>query len=177
MLVETGAYRDYDRLVVVRCGRETQLERLTDREGMTADEAHARVGAQAPLEDKLAVADYVIDTETDLGRRVLVAVASVCFVVALVAIAFWPSRPQPAPVPQRVDVNFITEPYFEASIYLDGMQQLNSAGTPYKTPCTIPNLPARVHYVVFKHLEQDDLVVGPVDFVKRPEIVARWLPP
>jgi dephospho-CoA kinase len=68
LLVETGAYRDYDRLVVVRCDRETQLARLTDREGMTDDEAQARVAAQAPLEDKLAVADYIIDTETHLDE-------------------------------------------------------------------------------------------------------------
>jgi dephospho-CoA kinase len=68
LLVETGAYRGYDRLVVVRCSRETQLKRLADREGMTTDEAHGRVDAQAPLEDKLAVADYVIDTETALDE-------------------------------------------------------------------------------------------------------------
>ena len=68
LLVETGAYRDYDRLVVVRCSSETQLERLVEREGFTAEEARARVEAQAPLDEKLAVADYVIDTDAELDE-------------------------------------------------------------------------------------------------------------
>ncbi|MDX1387870.1 MAG: dephospho-CoA kinase [Acidobacteriota bacterium] len=68
LLVETGAYREYDRLVVARCSRETQLKRLVEREGFTHDEARARVEAQAPLNDKLAVADYVIDTDTEIDE-------------------------------------------------------------------------------------------------------------
>ena len=68
LLVETGAYRDYDRLVVVRCSSETQLERLVEREGFTAEEARARAEAQAPLDEKLAVADYVIDTDAELDE-------------------------------------------------------------------------------------------------------------
>ena len=68
LLVETGAYRDYDRLVVVRCARETQLQRLVEREGLSPAAARARVEAQAPLDEKLAVADYVIDTDTQIDE-------------------------------------------------------------------------------------------------------------
>ncbi len=65
LLVETGVYRSLEKLIVVRCSREAQLERLLAR-GMSAEDAMARIEAQLPLEAKLAVADYVIDTETTL---------------------------------------------------------------------------------------------------------------
>ena len=66
LLVETGFYRSLDKLIVVSCSREAQLRRLLAREGMGPDMALARIDSQAPLEAKLAVADYVIDTETTL---------------------------------------------------------------------------------------------------------------
>jgi dephospho-CoA kinase len=66
LLVESGLYRRLDRLVVARCSRATQLRRLTARDGFTEDEADARIAAQAPLESKLAVADYVVDTDGTL---------------------------------------------------------------------------------------------------------------
>jgi len=62
LLVETGAWRGFDRLIVVHCPRSAQLERLRSRDGLSEADAEARIAAQAPLEPKLAVADYVIDT-------------------------------------------------------------------------------------------------------------------
>ena len=62
LLVESGAYRHFDRLIVLSCSVGTQLQRLVAREGISVVEAQARITAQAPLSDKLAVADYVIDT-------------------------------------------------------------------------------------------------------------------
>ena len=64
LLVETGAYTDYDSLVVVRCSREEQLQRLLSRGELSVDGAMARIGSQFPLDRKLEVADYVIDTST-----------------------------------------------------------------------------------------------------------------
>jgi dephospho-CoA kinase len=66
LLVESGFYRSLDKLIVVRCSREAQLQRLLAREEMGPEEALARIESQAPLEAKLAVADYVIDTEATL---------------------------------------------------------------------------------------------------------------
>ncbi len=66
LLVETGMYREYDRLVVVLCSREEQLRRLLSRSTLTMDDALARIEAQFPLERKLAVADHVIDTSVPL---------------------------------------------------------------------------------------------------------------
>jgi dephospho-CoA kinase len=68
LLVETGGHREYHRLVVVRAERATQLRRLQQRDRYAPDEATRRVDAQAPLADKLAVADYVIDGDVDLDR-------------------------------------------------------------------------------------------------------------
>lgn len=65
LLVETGEYRALDRLIVVRCARETQERRLAER-GLSPAAARARLAAQAPLEDKLDVADHVVDTEVPL---------------------------------------------------------------------------------------------------------------
>jgi dephospho-CoA kinase len=66
LLVETGLYRDFHRLVVASCNRETQIRRLLVRDGLAPAEAELRIDSQAPLADKLAVADYVIDTEGTL---------------------------------------------------------------------------------------------------------------
>ena len=60
LLVETGSYRAYDRLVVVWCRREQQLDRARAR-GITESRALGLLDAQNPLDDKREVADVVID--------------------------------------------------------------------------------------------------------------------
>lgn len=73
LLVEAGLAAAYDVVVVVAASKQTQLGRLTALRGMTAAEAEARLAAQAPLEQKLAVADIVIWNDGDraaLARRV-----------------------------------------------------------------------------------------------------------
>lgn len=62
IMVETGSYRRYDRVVLAACPREAQIDRFVRREGGTRDEAEARLGRQMPLEDKRKFADFVIDT-------------------------------------------------------------------------------------------------------------------
>ena len=65
LLVETGTHKDFHRLVVVTCRRETQMQRLRER-GLGDAEATARIDAQAPMQAKVAVADHVIDTDCTL---------------------------------------------------------------------------------------------------------------
>jgi dephospho-CoA kinase len=67
LLVEAGLADRYDVVVVVAADPRTQLRRLVDVRGMATDEAQARIAAQAPLADKVAVADYVIDNGGDLA--------------------------------------------------------------------------------------------------------------
>ncbi len=62
LMVETGSYRQYDRLIVVFCDPALQLARLMRRNDLTAEEAKARIAAQMPVEEKLKFAHYRIDT-------------------------------------------------------------------------------------------------------------------
>jgi dephospho-CoA kinase len=66
LLVESGLLEDLDLLIVVSCREEVQIARAVARGGLTGDEARARVAAQAPLAEKLAAADYVIDNDGSL---------------------------------------------------------------------------------------------------------------
>jgi len=68
LLVETGRYRDFHKLIVVSCSVDTQIRRLLARDDMTSEEAQTRIDAQAPLSAKIAVADYVVDTEGTLRQ-------------------------------------------------------------------------------------------------------------
>ena len=67
LLVETGRYRDFDRLIVVTAPVSVQIGRLTSGRGLSREEATARLSAQWPLEKKAAVADYVIDTGGEMA--------------------------------------------------------------------------------------------------------------
>ena len=62
ILVETGSFRDYDRLIVASCTEEQQVERAILRDHLTRDEVLNRLRRQMPLEEKVKYADYVIDT-------------------------------------------------------------------------------------------------------------------
>ncbi|MEH6376819.1 dephospho-CoA kinase [Streptomyces sp. KLMMK] len=63
LLAENGLAPLYDLVLVVDAGTETRLDRLVRLRGMTPDEARARMAAQATREDRLAVADMVIDND------------------------------------------------------------------------------------------------------------------
>jgi dephospho-CoA kinase len=81
LLVEHGLTGKYDAVVVVAASPETQLDRLVRLRGMSADEARARIAAQLPLEDKLAVATHVLRNDgplEDLEAQVDRLWASVC---------------------------------------------------------------------------------------------------
>jgi dephospho-CoA kinase len=62
LMIESGGYRRFDKLIVVHCRPEVQLERLMLRSGLARDEAQARIDAQMPQAEKQKYADYLIDT-------------------------------------------------------------------------------------------------------------------
>jgi dephospho-CoA kinase len=62
LMVETGGYRRCHRLVVVTCDPVLQLARLMSRDALTEKEARARIASQMPIEEKIKLADYTIDT-------------------------------------------------------------------------------------------------------------------
>jgi dephospho-CoA kinase len=67
LLVENGAHKALDGLIVVVCDEATQLERLVGRDGFTVAEAEARIAAQAPPAQKVAAATWVVDTSGPLA--------------------------------------------------------------------------------------------------------------
>jgi dephospho-CoA kinase len=68
LLVETGMYRDYDRLVVVAADENVQLARLMRRDRCSLKAAQRRLRSQLPLASKMRVADYVINNQGSLAQ-------------------------------------------------------------------------------------------------------------
>jgi dephospho-CoA kinase len=66
LLVENDLGSMYDAVVVVAASPQTQVDRLVRLRGMDAQEARQRIDAQAPLADKLAIADHVLDNDGSL---------------------------------------------------------------------------------------------------------------
>jgi dephospho-CoA kinase len=62
ILIESGAYREVDKIIVVSCGRDQQIERAMHRPGASETDVMARLERQMPLEKKKDFADYIIDT-------------------------------------------------------------------------------------------------------------------
>ncbi|MFE5586705.1 dephospho-CoA kinase [Kitasatospora sp. NPDC056531] len=61
LLAENGLAPLFDLVVVVDAADEVRLDRLVRLRGMAEQEARARMAAQATREDRLAIADLVID--------------------------------------------------------------------------------------------------------------------
>jgi dephospho-CoA kinase len=68
LLVESGMHTAFEILVVVSATVATQIERLMRQRGMSEASIRARIDAQAPLEDKAAVADFLVDNEGTLDE-------------------------------------------------------------------------------------------------------------
>ncbi len=62
LMIESGGYTRFDKLIVVWCESGVQLERLKNRNGFDDAEALRRINSQMPQEEKKRFADYLIDT-------------------------------------------------------------------------------------------------------------------
>lgn len=62
ILLESGAYKDVQKVIVVTCTPTQQLERAMHRPGATRQDVEARIARQMPPDEKQKHADYVIDT-------------------------------------------------------------------------------------------------------------------
>ena len=65
VMIEAGSHTRFDKLILAVCTQGQQVERAMLRDHITREEALARIGRQMPLEEKLKLADYVIDTSGD----------------------------------------------------------------------------------------------------------------
>ncbi|GGE89189.1 dephospho-CoA kinase [Mycetocola zhadangensis] len=68
LLAEAKLPRSYDLIVVAHADAGTRRERLVSLRGMSPEEADRRIGVQASDEERLALADVVIDTDGTLAE-------------------------------------------------------------------------------------------------------------
>jgi len=67
LILEAGLGKHFDRVVVCWCRPEQQIERLQER-GLSIEEAHQRIAAQMPIDEKRRLADHVIDCSGSLDE-------------------------------------------------------------------------------------------------------------
>jgi dephospho-CoA kinase len=65
LMIESGGFRRLDKLIVVHCRPELQLQRLMMRDGLSLEAAEQRIDSQMPQEAKKKYADFLIDTSGD----------------------------------------------------------------------------------------------------------------
>jgi dephospho-CoA kinase len=63
LLIELGDHREMDKVIVVTSTEKQQIERLKKRDGVDQEEAQRILFSQMPLEEKMKVADFVIQNE------------------------------------------------------------------------------------------------------------------
>jgi dephospho-CoA kinase len=68
LMIESGGYQRLDKLIVVYCKPEIQLQRLMRRDGLSRETAESRIAAQMPQDEKKTFADFLIDTSGDHGQ-------------------------------------------------------------------------------------------------------------
>ena len=62
LMIESGGYKRFDKLIVVYCRPEVQIQRVMARNKLSRDDAERRISAQMSQEEKKKFADYLIDT-------------------------------------------------------------------------------------------------------------------
>jgi dephospho-CoA kinase len=70
LLVESKRVDEFDSVIVLACDPDVRRQRLIDLRGMTADEADARIAAQATEVERMRVADWIIDTGESLEETI-----------------------------------------------------------------------------------------------------------
>lgn len=62
LMIESGSYKRFNKIIVVWCDSAIQLQRLVVRDKLSETEALKRIGAQMPQTEKKRYADFLIDT-------------------------------------------------------------------------------------------------------------------
>ena len=70
LLVESKRVDEFDSVIVLACDPDIRRKRLIDLRGMTAEEADARIAAQATEVERMQVADWIIDTGESLEETI-----------------------------------------------------------------------------------------------------------
>jgi dephospho-CoA kinase len=88
LIVENGIAEAFRPLVVCACPEELQLRRVQARDGASAEDALARIRAQRPLAEKVAMADFVVDSSGTLEQGAIQADEALRGVCARVGVDF-----------------------------------------------------------------------------------------
>jgi dephospho-CoA kinase len=64
-MIESGSYKNMERMVVVATDEATQVARLRARDGASDEDNRRRISSQMPVAEKAKLADYVIDNSGD----------------------------------------------------------------------------------------------------------------
>lgn len=73
LLIEEGAYKTVEKVVLVTSTRENQIERFIKREGRTREDALSIINSQMPEKEKAEFADYVVENNSsieDVNKKV-----------------------------------------------------------------------------------------------------------
>jgi dephospho-CoA kinase len=73
LMIESGGYKRFDKLIVVWCEPELQLQRLMSRDGIKREDAERLIASQMSQSEKKKYADFLIDTSNtfeDTRRQV-----------------------------------------------------------------------------------------------------------
>lgn len=70
LVIEAGFHKFYDRLILTHCRLDVQVERLCRRDGISPEQALQKIKAQGPVEEKIPLAHYLIDTSGRLEETV-----------------------------------------------------------------------------------------------------------
>ncbi len=66
LMIESGGYKRFDKLIVVWCEASIQLHRLMSRDVLSEQDAQKRIASQMPQVEKKQYADFLIDTSNSL---------------------------------------------------------------------------------------------------------------
>lgn len=70
ILIETGSYLRFHRIILTHCEEHLQMERAMKRDGLSREEVEARLKRQMPLEEKRRLAHFLIDTSGEKAQTV-----------------------------------------------------------------------------------------------------------
>ncbi len=70
LLIESGAYRRMDGVILVWCRVQTQIDRLLKNCHLSPEEALQRIESQMPLDEKKRYASWVIDNDGELAAAI-----------------------------------------------------------------------------------------------------------
>ena len=70
ILIESGAYKGLDKIIIVTASENTRMDRVMDRDGVKASEVRGRINNQMTDSERLKYADFIIDND---GKQMLIS--------------------------------------------------------------------------------------------------------